>query len=143
MNLSYELTTERQMQLGLVVLQSDETLEYDMRRLLPEDVELLVSRVASGTELSTDMIAAMEGRLTDAANLLPRDAVISAVGYGCTSASAQIGSARVAELIKRGFPRRMSRTRPPRLLPHAARLGLAGLVWSAPISPASRTGSAP
>ena len=104
MNLSYELTTERQMQLGLVVLQSDETLEYDMRRLLPEDAELLVSRVASGTELSTDMIAAMEGRLTDAANLLPRDAVISAVGYGCTSASAQIGSARVAELIKRGVP---------------------------------------
>ena len=102
MQLSYELTEDRQTQLGLVVLQSDETLEYDMRRLLPEDVEVLVSRVASGTELSTDMIAGMEDRLTDAATLLPRDAVISAVGYGCTSASAQIGSARVAELIKQG-----------------------------------------
>lgn len=102
MDLSYELTTDRQVQLGLIVLQSDETLEYDMRRLLPADVELLVSRVASGTELSHEMIAGMEGRLTGAAGLLPRDARISAVGYGCTSASAQIGSARVAELIQQG-----------------------------------------
>lgn len=102
MDLPYALSPDRQTQLGLIVLQSDETLEYDMRRLLPDDVELLVSRVASGTELSTDMIAGMEGRLTDAAQLLPRDAVLSAVGYGCTSASAQIGSDRVATLIQKG-----------------------------------------
>lgn len=102
MDLPYTLSTERQTQLGLIVLQSDETLEHDMRRLLPDNVELLVSRLASGTELSTDMIAGMEGRLTEAASLLPRDAVISAVGYGCTSASAQIGSDRVATLIQEG-----------------------------------------
>jgi len=104
MDLSYELANTRPTQLGLVVLQSDETLERDMRWLLPDDVELLVSRVPSGTELDTDMIAGMEGLLTQAATLLPRGARIKAVGYGCTSASAQIGPDRVAELIRAGVP---------------------------------------
>ncbi len=102
MDLPYELTKGHPTQLGLVVLQSDETLERDMRWLLPDDVELLVSRVPSGTELDTDMIAGMEGKLTQAATLLPRGAKIEAVGYGCTSASAQIGSDRIADLIKAG-----------------------------------------
>ncbi|MEW9919773.1 Asp/Glu racemase [Marimonas sp. MJW-29] len=102
MDLPYTLTPDRQIQLALIVLQSDETLEYDMRRLLPADVEMLVSRVASGAELSTETIAAMESRLTEAASLLPRAARIAAAGYGCTSASAQFGSARVADLIREG-----------------------------------------
>lgn len=102
MDLPYRLATEHQTQIGLVVLQSDETLEYDMRRLLPADVEVLVSRVESGEVLSHDMIAAMEGRLTGAATLLPRGTAFAAVGYGCTSASAQIGSDRIADCIRAG-----------------------------------------
>ncbi|MFK7836156.1 MAG: Asp/Glu racemase [Sulfitobacter sp.] len=102
MNLSYTLETERPPQLGLIVLQSDETLERDMRWLLPDHVELLVSRVESGEELSHDMIAGMEDRLSASATLLPRGARLMAVGYGCTSASAQIGSKRVAEMIQKG-----------------------------------------
>lgn len=104
MGLPYTLSPDRPKQLGLVVLQSDETLERDMRRLLPVDAEALVSRVASGTELDTQMIAGMESRLTGAAELLPRGAQVSAVGYGCTSATAQIGAARVAALIQAGVP---------------------------------------
>ncbi len=102
MKLSYELDKDHPTQLGLVVLQSDETLERDMRWLLPPDVELLVSRVPSGSELDTDMIAGMEGKLTQAAQLLPRGAALAAIGYGCTSASAQIGSGQVAKLIRKG-----------------------------------------
>lgn len=102
MRLSYTLTDARPVQLGMIVLQSDETLEADMRRLLPPQVELLVSRVQSGETLSHEMIAGMEHRLTAAADLLPRGTVFGAVGYGCTSASAQIGSARVAELVRAG-----------------------------------------
>lgn len=102
MALPYSLTPDRPVQLGLVVLQSDETLERDMRRLLPFEVEVLVSRVASGVELDTQMIARMESKLTGAAQLLPRGAQIAAAGYGCTSATAQIGAARVAKLIKTG-----------------------------------------
>ena len=102
MALSYTLTKTRAPQLGLIVLQSDETLELDMRRLLPADAELLVSRVPSGTTLDTQMIANMEGKLTQAASLFPEEATLAAAAYGCTSASAQIGADRVAELIRAG-----------------------------------------
>ncbi len=102
MSLPYALTDDLPVQLGLVVLQSDETLERDLRRLLPFDAELLVTRVPSAEVLTQASITEMEGNLTAAARLLPRSAVCAAVGYGCTSASAQIGSGRVATLIKEG-----------------------------------------
>ncbi|MGJ8602705.1 MAG: maleate cis-trans isomerase family protein [Marivita sp.] len=102
MALPYTFETDRPTQIGLITLQSDETIERDFRTLLPVDVECLVSRVPSGTTVSLDSLRAMENSLTDAAKLLPRGAQIAAVGYGCTSASAAIGAARVAELIRAG-----------------------------------------
>ncbi|MEP5727799.1 MAG: Asp/Glu racemase [Sulfitobacter sp.] len=102
MKLPYTLATEHPTQLALVVLQSDETIEHDMRRLLPSTADVLVTRVPSAAVLTTDSIAAMENKLTDAAALLPRGTRMAAVGYGCTSASAQIGPSRVAEQIQKG-----------------------------------------
>lgn len=43
------LDTARPPRLGLVVLQSDETIEGDFRRLVPNGADLLVSRVPSAT----------------------------------------------------------------------------------------------
>lgn len=102
MPLPYEISTNRPKQIGLVVLQADETIEPDLRRMLPDNVECLVSRVPSGTTLTTDTLRAMETKLTAAASLLPRGARFAAVGYGCTSASAEFGSDRVADLIGAG-----------------------------------------
>lgn len=102
MDLPYETTDDRPLQIGLIVLQSDETIEPDMRRLMPDDVELLVSRVPSGTHVTSESLAEMETVMTDAAQLLPSGARFSAIGYGCTSGTAEIGAARVASLIKMG-----------------------------------------
>ena len=102
MVLPYTLIQEHAPQLGLVVLQTDETIEQDMRQLLPPDVEFLVSRVPSGAVLSTDMIAEMEDKLTGAARLFPQNLKFAATAYGCTSASAQIGPQRVAQLLGAG-----------------------------------------
>ena len=89
--------------LGLVVLQSDETLEYDLRRLLPEQgVALYTSRVPSGAEVSTDSLAKMGSSLTHSAQLLPPEIVFDAVGYGCTSGTAVIGAEKIASLIGAG-----------------------------------------
>ena len=44
MTLDYELTSSRPKQIGLIVLQADETLERDLRLLLPNDLEFLVSQ---------------------------------------------------------------------------------------------------
>ena len=102
MALPYSIDTQRPIQIGLVTLQSDETIERDFRALLPLDVEFLVSRLPSGATVSLDSLRAMEDSLTAAAGLMPVGAQLSAVGYGCTSASAAIGADRVAELIKAG-----------------------------------------
>lgn len=89
--------------LGLVVLQADETLEQDFRRLFPDrDVALYTSRIPSGDELTTDSIAAMKSELPRGAGLLPRAARFDAVGYGCTSGTTLIGAEAVAHLIRQG-----------------------------------------
>jgi maleate isomerase len=103
MTLDYELTSSRPKQIGLIVLQADETLERDLRLLLPNDLEFLVSRVPSATSVSRESLQAMANELTQAASLLPVGANLSAVGYGCTSGTAQIGAAHIASLIQAGI----------------------------------------
>lgn len=100
MTLTYALDPRRAPQIGLIVLQADETLELDMRRLLPDTVEMLVSRVPSGTHVDLHSLAAMEAELARAAQLFPQAAELAAIGYGCTSGSAQIGTRRVAAAIQ-------------------------------------------
>lgn len=91
--------------LGMVVLQSDETLEHDLRRILPqEEVALYISRVPSAETVSSDSLAAMEGHLSDAAALMPPALDFDVLGYGCTSATSVIGAGRVAELLRKGCP---------------------------------------
>ena len=89
--------------LGVVVLQSDETLEYDLRRLLPENrVALYTTRIASAAEVSTASLAGMQGALSQSASLLPPETALDVVGYGCTSGTAVIGAENIASLIKTG-----------------------------------------
>lgn len=87
--------------LGLIVLQVDETIEQDFRRLFVDaGVALYTSRIPSGAELNPDTIAAMEADLPRAAALLPPTAAFDAIGYACTSGTTLIGAARVAALIQ-------------------------------------------
>ncbi|MEM1428063.1 MAG: Asp/Glu racemase [Pseudomonadota bacterium] len=102
MDLPYTLSADRPPQIGMVVLQADETIERDMRRLLPAEAELLVSRVPSGRDVNAASLAAMEDVLTEAARLFPSGARFSAIGYGCTSGTAQIGAGRIRALIQAG-----------------------------------------
>ena len=97
---SFEVDTDRAPQIGLIVLQADETIELDMKRLVPASVELLVSRVPSGDHVTPESLAAMAFELQSAASLFPKGAQMSVVGYGCTSGSAQIGTDRIAQAIK-------------------------------------------
>ena len=59
-------------QMGLIVLQSDETLEYELRRIFPEDgVALYTARIPSAQQVSTNSLAEMASSLTNTATLLP------------------------------------------------------------------------
>ncbi|WP_375173036.1 aspartate/glutamate racemase family protein [Pseudooceanicola sp.] len=96
----HSLSADQPVQLGLVVLQADETIEPDMRRLFGREAEVLVTRIASGEEVTPETLAAMETHLGQSASLLPGGARFSALAYACTSGAAQIGPARVAEILR-------------------------------------------
>jgi maleate isomerase len=63
---------------------------------------LFVTRIPSGLEVTAKQLSNMEGNIKAAANLLPQSREYSVVGYGCTSASAIIGSEIISDLIKSG-----------------------------------------
>ena len=70
MRFSYDLAPQlgTRATIGIVALQSDETIEHDMRRIFPLDgVACYVTRVPSRTEVTNDTLAEMEGNLTGAA----------------------------------------------------------------------------
>ena len=98
----YELAEDGAAVLGLIVLQSDETIERDFRRMFTSDVPIHVSRVPSEAEVTPETLQQMAGHLTAAASLFPPPIDFAAVGYGCTSGTAQIGAARIAELVQAG-----------------------------------------
>ena len=94
----YDLEEDVTPRLGLIVLQVDETIEQDFRRLFaPDRVKLHVNRIPSGADLTPHSIAQMETALPDAAGLLPGP--LAVVGYACTSGTAQIGAGRIRDLI--------------------------------------------
>ncbi len=86
--------------LGMIVLQTDETIEQDFRRLFTVDETLIYSsRVPSGDTVSPETLSQMEAALSDAAALLPPAARFDALAYCCTSGTAMIGAGRVADLV--------------------------------------------
>lgn len=106
-NYPYILTEDPAPNIGLIVLQSDERLEQDLRRLLPLTVNLYVSRVPSDETVTQETLQSMEAHLATAAGLLPRSLHFDALAYGCTSGTAQIGKDRVAELLCAGASSRL------------------------------------
>ena len=94
----YDLQDDSLPRLGLIVLQVDETIEQDFRHLFaPDSVNLHISRIPSGAELTPDSIAQMETALPTAAGLLPPG--LDVVGYACTSGTTLIGAGRVRDLV--------------------------------------------
>lgn len=87
--------------MGLIVLQVDETIEQDFRRLFPApEVALYVSRIPSGAALTPATIAQMAVDLPQAASLLPPAARFDVIGYACTSGTTLIGVDQVTRLVQ-------------------------------------------
>ncbi|MFC3614652.1 Asp/Glu racemase [Lutimaribacter marinistellae] len=98
----YSLIEPERPRLGLIVLQSDETLENDFRRLIPRHVSLLVNRIPSGVDVTPESLGAMREHMTASAGLFPRGYRFDAIGYGCTSGTAEIGADSVSQMVKQG-----------------------------------------
>lgn len=91
--------------LGVIVLETDETLEHEFARIMKRaGVALYHSRISMVPEIQPNTLARMEQDLPASARLLPPSLAFDAIGFGCTSASAVIGSDNVANAIKTACP---------------------------------------
>lgn len=86
--------------IGLLVLESDQTIETEFRLLtdLP-GVSVYHSRLACDVIVTPETLAQMQHQIPIAAKLLPDYMRLSAIGYGCTSASTILGEEKVAQII--------------------------------------------
>lgn len=93
----------RKPMIGLIVLQSDETLEPELHQWLPaSSYDVLVSRVPSGEEVTEQTLGEMRGHIAQAAERFPRSARFNCVAYCCTSGTAVIGEEDVGRLVRDG-----------------------------------------
>ncbi len=89
---------------GLIVLQTDEVMEEELRNWLPTQTRLFHTRIASGADVTTETLLAMRDKIPEVTAMLPPSAPISVVAYGCTSGTTLIGEDTVRELIQQVLP---------------------------------------
>ena len=105
----FEFTTHpnasERARIGLLVLQSDQTIEQEMRQMTDGlGVSLYHARLPNDTVVTPDTLANMEAVLPTAAALLPEYLGLHALGYGCTSGATIIGEDRVTDIIRQSHP---------------------------------------
>jgi maleate isomerase len=61
--LPFEVVKLTATRLGLMALQSDETIESDTHRFLPRDIDFMVSRVPYDDEFTRETLGSLEGKL--------------------------------------------------------------------------------
>jgi maleate isomerase len=95
----------RRAAIGLIVLATDNTIEYEWRKLLALDgVALYESRVASPAEITPETLVEMEGRIAPGAAVIRPGQRIDVVAFGCTSASMVLGEETVFARIQEARP---------------------------------------
>ena len=89
--------------LGLIVLSTDETLEYEARQVVAgQAANLMHARIPSKASVTPEDLETMANDMTATAALLPDD--LRAVAYACTSGATVIGPDRVAALVGQSHP---------------------------------------
>lgn len=86
--------------IGLLVLESDQTMESEFRFLADmPGVSIYHARLSNDPIVTPETLAKMEAELPVAARLLPDYMGLASIGYGCTSGSTVIGEERVADIL--------------------------------------------
>ncbi|CAE6856343.1 Maleate isomerase [Paraburkholderia aspalathi] len=91
--------------IGLVVLATDHTIEYEWRKLLALDgVGFYESRIANSAEITPETLAQMDGLIAPGVEVIRPGERLDVVAFGCTSASMVLGEEKVFERIKEARP---------------------------------------
>lgn len=96
----------RRASLGLIVLATDYTIEYEWRRLFAQvdGVALYQTRIQNENKISPQSLRAMAPRIVECARVITPDTPLDVIAYGCTSASMAIGEEQVFAHIHESRP---------------------------------------
>lgn len=87
--------------IGLLVLASDMSIEWDMIRFTRLDgVDCFTSRMPMALQVNPDTLAALENEVAMATSNLVSWAQFDAIAFGCTSGAIAVGPARLADMIQ-------------------------------------------
>ena len=91
---------------GLIVLASDYTIEYEWRQIFARlpGLALYHSRIFNDDQITPETLRAMEPRIRDCADIFLPGAKMDVIAYGCTSASMAIGEEKVFQRIREARP---------------------------------------
>ncbi len=90
--------------IGLLALATDYNSETDLRRILPQGVDLFTNRVLNANPLTIENLRAMSGDVTRAAAGILPGLGVDVMIYGCTSGTAAIGGDELTRLIQIAQP---------------------------------------
>ena len=90
--------------IGLLALATDFNSETDLRRMLPDGVDLFPNRVLNANPLTIENLRAMAGDITRAATGILPGLGVDVMIYGCTSGTAAIGADEVQRLVQAAQP---------------------------------------
>ncbi len=99
--------------IGLIVLATDHTIEFEWRQLIDaaalsqgarDSVALYAARILNEPTITAETLTAMETRIADTADLLLPGMPFDVVAYGCTAASMLIGPERVRARVQQARP---------------------------------------
>lgn len=105
MSLPFDLQIDRGPAVGLILLQTDELIEFELGKLfLSLGVRVYQNRIPCMPEVRPETLILMAETMTERAAMLPGEAGIKCIAYGCTSGATILGEDRVTELIRAAHP---------------------------------------
>jgi maleate isomerase len=92
--------------LGLIVLATDYTIEWEWRQIMTPlaGLGLYEARIMNSSNITPETLAAMEGDIASTTGLLLPGSPFDVIAYGCTSASMVIGEDKVTKLVQAAHP---------------------------------------
>jgi len=99
----FEVEIKINKKLGVVVLQADETIETELRKIMPLHCDIFHSRIASDSKVTPETLKKMIKDLPVAISLFPSEIKFDLIAYACTSGATIIGPNRVRNIINETY----------------------------------------
>lgn len=90
--------------IGLVAISTDFNSETELRRLIPEGVEIFTSRILNANPVTIPNLRAMAADIPRAATTILNGHPLDVMIYGCTTGTVAIGEAEIERLIQEARP---------------------------------------